>query len=428
MFRKATLVALLSGCIPLFVGCDEWAKANDKGKADAKANAEKTANADKSPSSEAMKSSKTPSGEAVELPTTDPLIAGAIQTRQSFADQEELLLERLDELRALLGSAKADPARIRQSVDEFLALAREIRRVVMKASDSLASLDTATNDLARSMKHLGLSYRSAAGLFREKACDYSSQKLRDQLNGFADDYEAIAKTIPERISALEAFQKTLPKWKLKVREANAFLDDTVLFLSSHPGIGADPRERYSAQFESFVLTFSDLIRTLEEFREILRARAISKVIREGHRKDALAKEKLEAARKEDIAKAERLRVEEIERQALAQREAEQREQAKREEAERLERKKLERAANPAPKAFPSAMRSPVASAPPSFSSPTLGKANVAFTRTTVANPPALPPTQKTTTAFLPAPAPVRTVVYYRTVYVTPFPRPCPCPR
>ena len=422
MFRKMTLVALLLGCISLFVGCDELAKANDKSKADDKAHA------DKSAQSEAAKSSKKPSGDAVEMPTTDPLIAGAIQTRQSFADQEELLLDRLDELRLLLGSAKADPARIRQSVDDFLALAREIRRVVIQASDSLASLDTTTNDLARSMKHLGLSYRSAAGLFREKARDYSSKKLRDQLNGFADDYEAIAKTIPERISALEAFQKTLPKWKLKVREANAFLDDTVLFLSSHPGIGADPRERYSAQFESFVLTFSDLIRTLEEFREVLRARAISKVIREGHRKEALAKEKLEAARKEDVAKAERLRVEAIERQALAQREAEQLEQAKREEAERSERKKLERAANLAPRAFSSAMRSPVGNAPASFFTPTPGKANFTFARTTATNPLAPPPTQKTTTAFLPTPAPVRTVVYYPTVYVTPFPRPCPCSR
>ncbi len=422
MFRKVTLVALLLSCLPLFVGCADLANANDKSKAQDKANA------DKSAASDAAKSSNKLSGEAVELATTDPLIAGAIQTRQSFANQEELLLERLDELRSLVGSAKADPVRIRQSVDEFLALAQEIRRVVMKASDALASLDTTTNDLARSMKHLGLSYRSAAGLFREKARDYSSKKLRDQLNSFADDYEAIAKTIPERILALEAFQKTLPKWKLKVREANAFLDDTVLFLSSHPGIGADPRERYSAQFESFVLTFSELIRTLEEFREVLRARAISKVIQEGNRKEALAKEKIEAARKDEIARTERLHVEEIERHALAQREAEKREQAKRDETERLERKKLERAANPAPKAFSSATRSPVASAPASFSSPTLGKANIAFARTTAPNPLAPLPTQKTTTAILPTPAPARTVVYSPTVYVTPFPRPCPCPR
>ena len=212
---------------------------------------------------------------------------------------------------------------------------------------------------------------------------------------------------------------------MKVHEANAFLDDTVLFLSSHPGIGADPRERYSAQFESFVLTFSELIRTLEEFREVLRAKAISKVIQEGMRKEALAKERIEAAKKEEVAKAERLRIEEIERQALAQREAEKREQAKRDETERLERKKAERAANPAPKAFGSATRSPVASA--SFSSPTLGKANVAFARTTTANPLAPLPNQKTATAVLPTPAPVRTVVYYQTFYVTSFPRPCPCP-
>ena len=420
MFRKATFVALLLGGLPLVVGCDEWAKANDQGKAGDKASADQSAAPDPA------KTPKKPAGDAVELPTTDPLIAGAIQTRQSFADQEEVLLDRLDELRLLLGSAKADPARIRQSVDDFLALAREIRRVVIQASDALASLDTTTTDLARSMKHLGRSYLAAAGLFREKARDYSSKKLRDHLNGFADDYEAIAKTIPERIQALEAFQKTLPKWKLKVREANAFLDDTVLFLSSHPGIGADPRERYAAQFESFVLTFSDLIRTLEEFREVLRARAVSKAIQEGHRKEALAKEKLEAARTEDVAKAERLRVEAIERQTLANRDAEQREQAKRDEAERLDRKKSERAANPAPKAFAAAVRSPVANAPASFSSPPFSNANVAFTRTTAAIPIVHPPTKNATLTFFPAPG--RTVVYYPTVYVTPFPRPCSCPR
>ena len=422
MSRKVILATLLSGCFPLLVGCVDLASANEKSKADAKANT------DKSAPSEAAKSSKKSSSEAVESPTTDPLIAGAIQTRQSFADQEELLLERLDELRSLLGSAKADPERIRQSVDEFLALAREIRRVVMKASDALASLDTSTNDLARSMKHLGLSYRSAAGLFREKARDYSSKKLRDQLNGFADDYEAIAKTIPQRTLALEAFQKTLPKWKLKVREANAFLDDTVLFLSSHPGIGADPRERYSAQFESFVLTFSELVRTLEEFREVLRGKAISKVIQEGNRKETMAKEKIEAVRKEEVAKAERLRVEEVEQQALSQCEAERRELAKREEAEHSERKKLERAANPAPKAFSSAMWSPLSNAPASFSSPTLDRAYSTSARISTLSSLPSSPIQKAKTTPLPTPAPVRTVVYYPTVYVSPILRPCPCPR
>ena len=83
MFRKVTFVALLLGGLPLVVGCDELVKANDKGKAD------------QSASSDPAKNPKKPSGDAVELPTTDPLIAGAIQTRQSFADQEELLLDRL---------------------------------------------------------------------------------------------------------------------------------------------------------------------------------------------------------------------------------------------------------------------------------------------------------------------------------------------
>ena len=230
MTRRLLLIALALGLLPFAVGCDELTKGNEKKPTEG-------GTADK-PVPKTKYSS-----EHGDFSTADPLIGNAVQSRQQLAEQEEALLERLDEIRTLLGSAKADPERMRKSVEEFLALAQEIRKVVAKTGDSLAYLDESTRDLARSMKHLGNSYRATAGLFRSKARDYAEPKLREHLNAFADDYEAIGKTIPERVKALQEFQKTLPKWKAKVREANAFLDDAVLYLSAHPGTGPDPRER-----------------------------------------------------------------------------------------------------------------------------------------------------------------------------------------
>jgi septal ring factor EnvC (AmiA/AmiB activator) len=112
----------------------------------------------------------------------------------------------------------------------------------------------------------------------------------------------------------------------------------VIYLNSHPGIGNDPREKYSEQFESFVLTFSELLRTLNEFRSSFREQAISKVIQDGHRADVLAKQKLEQAQRDELAKQERLKQEEAERQAKAKRdkEAKLHEEARREEARRQE--------------------------------------------------------------------------------------------
>ena len=338
MTKRLMLLALMLGVIPLVVGCDEILKGDDKNKVEGKANAEKA-----DPADAAKKAKKAP--DFKDFSTADPLVGNAIQSRQQLVEQEDALLQRLDELRTLLASIKADPTRIRQSIEEFLALVKEIRRVVVKAGESLNDLDDTTRDLARSTKHLGNSYRAAAELFRLKARDYSEKKLRDQLNGFAEDFEAIGKSIPERSQTLKDFATTLPKLKVKVREANAFLDDVVIYLSSHPGIGNDPRKKYSEQFESFVLTFSELLRTLNEFRSTFREQAISKVIQDGHRADMLAKQNLEQAQRDELAKQERLKHEETERQANAKRdqEAKLHEEARREEARRQELAKQDEA-------------------------------------------------------------------------------------
>jgi len=330
------LLALILGVIPLVVGCDETLKGDDKNKAEVKTNAEKA-----DPADAPKKPKKAP--DFGDFSTADPLLGNAIQSRQQLVEQEDALLQRLDELRAMLASIKADPARIRQSIEEFLALAKEIRRVVVKAGESLTYLDDTTRELARSMKHLGNSYRAAAGLFRLKARDYSEKKLRDQLNAFADDYEAIGKSIPDRTRTIQEFSKSLPKLKVKVREANTFLDDVVLYLSSHPGIGTDPREQYSEQFESFVVTFSELLRTLNEFRSSFREQAISKVIQDGHRKEGLEKQRLEEAESEVLAKREQAKQVEAERMAQAQRDKEIKDQelARRAEAERQRLEQLE---------------------------------------------------------------------------------------
>ena len=344
MIQRLLLMASLMGLIPLVTGCDETMKGFEKNKSDEKATYDK--------SDSAKKPKK--ATDLGDFSTADPLVASAIQSRQQLMDHEDSLLERLDEVRTLLASAKADPARLRQSIEEFLALAKDIRRVVVKANESITLLDESTQELARSTKHLGSSYKAAAGLFRERARDYSEKKLRDQLIMFADDFEAIGKTIPVRTKSIQDFQSTLPKLKSKVREATAFLDDLVLYLNSHPGIGTDPRERYATQFETFVSTFSELLRTLEEFRKTFRDQAISKAIQDGIKRDALAKQKLEEAQREELAKQERLKQAEKERQASAKREQEaklqaqlrrdetrRQEEAKREENERKEQAKRE---------------------------------------------------------------------------------------
>jgi len=166
MIRKLMVLALLLGLFPLVVGCDETVKGSEATKAD-----EKTATDKPSEKSAPVEAKKAKKPDFADFSTADPLIGSAMQSRQQLADQEDALFERLDEVRTLLASAKADPARMRRTIEEFLGIVKEIRRIVIKAGASLTALDESTRDLARSMKHLGSSYKAAAGLFRQKARD-----------------------------------------------------------------------------------------------------------------------------------------------------------------------------------------------------------------------------------------------------------------
>ena len=279
---KSKAKALLSGLlIYAATGCDELDKAV------AKQNSEKTEPA-KSPNNEVPKPKETTDVFAG-IPTTDPSILAASQNRRLVAEREEALLAKLDEIRGLLASAKSDPAKMKTSLEEFLQLAKGVRKIVGEADEALAGLTTATDGLARELKHSPKAYRMAADGFRERAKDYTESSLKDQLLSFASDYEAIAKAMPERIVKLREFQKKLPKMKAKIREARSFLDDMSMYLESHPGVGrSDPRERYSVQFDAFVHTFSELIRALEVYRNVLRSQAVSVSIRKAFGNEANA--------------------------------------------------------------------------------------------------------------------------------------------
>ena len=67
-----------------------------------------------------------------DLPTTDPLVAHAVLAKEQVVELEDELLGRLDDLRAILASAKADPERLRQSVAEFLDLTTDVRRKTLQ--------------------------------------------------------------------------------------------------------------------------------------------------------------------------------------------------------------------------------------------------------------------------------------------------------
>jgi hypothetical protein len=304
---------ILLGCLPWMMGCEEYAHANDGSRT--------------SPAtslvSERPKDAKKPLSFS-DFPTTDPLILQAIEAKQLLIQQEEELLERLEDIRKLLGAVKVDGAKLRHSVEEFLETAKIMRAITSKALESMQALIDQTSHLQRTTKHLGSSYRAAGDLFRKKARDYSEKRLRDQLEGFAKDYEEIARTIPERLRTLQAFQKQLPALRSKARESQAFLDDVILYLSSHPGIGSNPSDDYSSQFESFAVTFSDWLRTLEELRNSLRSQAVSKVIQASYQQEQIAKAEVEAKRLE-MARAE------VEKRLQLERE----EQAKVAEAARL---------------------------------------------------------------------------------------------
>ncbi|MFO0936212.1 MAG: hypothetical protein U0798_06830 [Gemmataceae bacterium] len=316
--RRFLFLLLLLGFMPLLVGCDDIAKADEKTKTEEKAKADST-------STDGSKKSKRMPAELAELPSDDPLVRNALLVREQVVELEEELLEQLDELRANLAEAKADPSKLRESVTSFIDTTKTMKQKTALANEAISAVAEKTNELSRSSRHLSESYRSLAGLFRKKARDYSEKKLRDQLLQFAKDYDAIAASIPQRVKALDAVQKKLPSLKKKVREVNSFLNDAVAFLNSHPGVGSDPRDRYTGEFESFAVTFSEWIRTLDELRQALRENAVSKVIQDGFKKDVLAQQKLEEVKREEFIRVERVKAEEL---AKA-------EQAKRDEQDRL---------------------------------------------------------------------------------------------
>jgi len=316
---KTRLVSLCLclGFMPFVVGCVEDAKADYANKPDEKAKADSTV------PDAAKKAKKTPL-EFSELPANDPLVANAIEAREQIAELELELLQQLDELRSALTSVKADPERLRDSALPFLEITKAMRQKTLHASEAISALSEKTAELSRSSRHLASSYRALAGLFRQKARDYSEKKLREQLLGFAKDYDDVAASIPERCKSLDAIQKKLPSLKRKVKEVHSFLNDVVSFLNTHPGIGADPREKYSAEFESFAVTFSEWIRVLDDLRSALRERAVSKVIQESYRREVVAFEKLEVVKREEQTRVERAKQEEIAKAEQAKRDEESR--------------------------------------------------------------------------------------------------------
>lgn len=297
---------VLLGYVPWMCGCEEYAHAHES---------TRTTSGSGAVAPERPRETRKQLSFS-DFPTTDPLIQQAIEAKQILIQQEEELLEQLEGIRKILSAAKVDSAKLRRSVEEFLQTAKDMREINSRALDSMQRLIEQANHLQRTTRHLASSYRAAGELFRKKARDYSEKRLREQLEGFAQDYEDIARTIPERIRTLQAFQKQLPSLRNKARESQAFLDDVILYLSSHPGIGSNPSEDYSSQFESFAVTFSDWLRTLEELRNSLRAQAVSKVIQASYQQEQIAKAEVEAKRLE-MARAEEEKRLQLEREEQA---------------------------------------------------------------------------------------------------------------
>jgi len=88
---------------------------------------------------------------------------------------EEELLERFVGLRAMLASVKADPDRLRQSVEQFIELTTEMRQKTNQVNESINFLGEKAVDFSCSSRHLGSSYRALADLFRKKARNYSEK-------------------------------------------------------------------------------------------------------------------------------------------------------------------------------------------------------------------------------------------------------------
>ncbi len=340
------------GVLPLAAGCVEDLKAEEK------PNPAATTRADPSPG-DAPKGEKKPAAELPDLPTSDPLVADALQAREQISRLEEEILDRLDDLRSALAQAKADPAKLRESVERFVEVTRDVRQTTLQAGRAITGLTDKTAELSRSSRHLAASYRALADLYRRKARDYSEKPLQDRLLAFAADYDAVAKSLPERVQALDGVRKSLPALNRKVAEVNAFLGDAVAFLTTYPGIGADARERYAAEFESFAVSVSEWLRVLDDLRAALRSKAVSKVIRESYQREVLVAAKIESAKREEQGRAERLRQDELARAEQTRREEQTRLAA--EEGERLacERERRAEAAMVAAKPLVASSPAPV---------------------------------------------------------------------
>ena len=163
MCKRFVLFALLLGLTTMQVGCDETLSADEQAQG-----TEETENSD----SRRPLPPKPPLGFA-ELPTTDPLVANAILARDQIIALEVELLAQLDQLRTVLSEARYDPNRVQQSVVQFLALTKEMQSTTTRAKESLLTIDEKTAELIRASRHLATSYRALAGLYRQKALDYS---------------------------------------------------------------------------------------------------------------------------------------------------------------------------------------------------------------------------------------------------------------
>ncbi|MFO0847106.1 MAG: hypothetical protein U0871_00915 [Gemmataceae bacterium] len=283
LMKRLVVLGVGLGVLPVATGCVEDVRAEDPGKKPAAGS-----KADPPPA-------EGPAVGLPALPATDPLLTEAVQARDQIARLEEELLARLDDLRTVLTSARSDPDRLRESAEQFLELTADVRRKTAQAKDALQAVEEKAGELSRSSRHLSASYRALAGLYRRKARDYGEPKLRDQLLGFAEDYDAVAAALPARCRAVDAVRKKLPALKRKVAEVTAFLDDAAAFLASHPAVGGGPGARYAGEFRSFAVTVSEWLRTLDELRAALRAGAVSKAIQASVRAEVAERARLDRA-------------------------------------------------------------------------------------------------------------------------------------
>ena len=178
-----------------------------------------------------------------------------------------------------------------------------------------------------------------------------------------------------------------------------------------------------------MVTFSELIRTLDEFRSTFRQGSVSKAIQEGNRKAAPIEEKRVAAEREARAVSERTRLEKENRLAQTNREAEAktREETKREEANRAEPTVAATPATSSTIVVPKIMEGLGVA----VSTPSLANANPenksAYPTDSQGRP--LPIfTGTTQVTYISIAPPVRTVVYYQRSYSVPLSQPCYCPR